>query len=340
MRMEMKEVFVAYFIMVLSFAIACCGAFWVVMDLKCSILSTLCFAVASRYWFFYCQRIYNRFFCDNLWKTTAEQETNEIPEFEEDPLHNLYMKDIINVEVNGTTETKALFKGGYVPSHVHGGGGGGGGQNDNMSGGGDLKTSLLSSEHKPSGRGPIASFFLGSGPKSKDLESSPSLGGARSSYGGGGGDYPYSGDNDDDFGYDNNSEHGASESDYSPVPRGISQLFMTRIDRADPEGKIVVCEGYMMKKVLEKGVFSNSEAWRRLYFVLTRCGDLKCFKSGREFKKCVRNNEPDKTRPLEVENYRVSDQPPSPAFLALMESYAKDSANSHEREREDIRQQI
>lgn len=59
---EMKQVFVAYIIMIVCFSISTCLSFWVCFDLSSAIASTLIYSFWIRQWWFYCFRIYNKMF--------------------------------------------------------------------------------------------------------------------------------------------------------------------------------------------------------------------------------------------------------------------------------------
>lgn len=67
MREEMKHVVLSYVVMVGSFAVSTAISFWVVMDLTAAILCTFIVVIAARYWYFYSERIYNRFYYDGVW---------------------------------------------------------------------------------------------------------------------------------------------------------------------------------------------------------------------------------------------------------------------------------
>jgi hypothetical protein len=59
---EMNQVFNAYILMVVTFAVSVTLSFWIVMLWQASLVCTCVFMYAARQWWFYCSRIYNRFY--------------------------------------------------------------------------------------------------------------------------------------------------------------------------------------------------------------------------------------------------------------------------------------
>lgn len=61
LRVEQKPIIYSFVWMMVMFAVSTTLSFWVVMSVEAAIGSSICFLIASRYWYFYCERIYIRF---------------------------------------------------------------------------------------------------------------------------------------------------------------------------------------------------------------------------------------------------------------------------------------
>lgn len=68
MRIEQKQILGSFFLMMFFFALSTLLLFWVTMDMYSSVIATAGFLSCARYWFYYCGRIYRRFYWD---KTTG-----------------------------------------------------------------------------------------------------------------------------------------------------------------------------------------------------------------------------------------------------------------------------
>lgn len=64
MRIEQQQVTVSFMMMMLFFSLSTVLSFWVSMRIQSASVSTFIFIIAARYWFYYCQRIYLRFYWD------------------------------------------------------------------------------------------------------------------------------------------------------------------------------------------------------------------------------------------------------------------------------------
>ena len=69
MKQEQKQIIVGVIIMVASFTSATIWLFFCVMNFWEAVAATGVFAIAIRYWYYYCERIYLRFY----WKTQEDQ---------------------------------------------------------------------------------------------------------------------------------------------------------------------------------------------------------------------------------------------------------------------------
>lgn len=76
MRDEMQQIVVSYMIMCGSFALSTTASFWVVMGLIPASVCTAITAVACRWWYIYAQRIYNRFYFDDLWNSRLKEDAS------------------------------------------------------------------------------------------------------------------------------------------------------------------------------------------------------------------------------------------------------------------------
>jgi hypothetical protein len=62
MRREQKQIIMSFIGMMIFFVLSTVLSFWVVMTLEAALGCTACFAVAARYWYYYCERIYLSFY--------------------------------------------------------------------------------------------------------------------------------------------------------------------------------------------------------------------------------------------------------------------------------------
>lgn len=76
MREEMQQIVVSYMIMCGTFALSTCASFWVVMGLLPASVCTAVTAVACRWWYIYAQRIYNRFYFEDLWQRRLKEDAS------------------------------------------------------------------------------------------------------------------------------------------------------------------------------------------------------------------------------------------------------------------------
>ena len=87
MRKEQRAIITAFIIMMILFSLSTVLSFWAVMSFYSSIGSTAMFAIAGRYWYLYCERIYLRFY----WETDDHKD-----DFGDHPHHkdSIDMNDI------------------------------------------------------------------------------------------------------------------------------------------------------------------------------------------------------------------------------------------------------
>ncbi len=71
MQKEQTQVVWSFTLMIVCFATSTVLSFWVVMDLIASILSTVIFLVAARFWVVYSKRVYLRFYYNRTGKLTT-----------------------------------------------------------------------------------------------------------------------------------------------------------------------------------------------------------------------------------------------------------------------------
>lgn len=82
MKVEQKSVFVAFMLMVFLFSLSTVMLFWVVMNLYSAGFSTIVYLLGARYWWYYCERIYLRFYWkseESRWRQDSILETEESP---------------------------------------------------------------------------------------------------------------------------------------------------------------------------------------------------------------------------------------------------------------------
>jgi hypothetical protein len=83
MREETKEVFIAYILMAIFFAISMLTSFWTVMTVRAASISSAFFIFISYQWWRYCLRIYNKFYVKRLFFLGADDIVDR--EAERDP---------------------------------------------------------------------------------------------------------------------------------------------------------------------------------------------------------------------------------------------------------------
>jgi hypothetical protein len=71
MQVEQSQIIWSFSVMIVSFALSTVLSFWVVMDVVASTGSTLVFAMAARFWYFYSKRVFLRFYWDKTKKSTT-----------------------------------------------------------------------------------------------------------------------------------------------------------------------------------------------------------------------------------------------------------------------------
>jgi hypothetical protein len=84
MRREQQQIIISFIGMMIFFALSTVLSFWVVMTFEAAVGCTACFAIASRYWYIYCERIYLSFYWDAE-ATGWNSREGSIDENEHDP---------------------------------------------------------------------------------------------------------------------------------------------------------------------------------------------------------------------------------------------------------------
>ncbi len=80
MKIEQKQIVTSFIVMMLLFAISTTLSFWVVMNFESAVGSTVVFVIAARYWYYYTERIYLRFYWDpaqNAWDDRSDGGENK-----------------------------------------------------------------------------------------------------------------------------------------------------------------------------------------------------------------------------------------------------------------------
>lgn len=77
MKIEQKQIVTAFILMMMMFAVSTMLSFWVVMNFESAMGSTAIFVVAARYWYYYTERIYLRFYWDSDKSAWDEERTAE-----------------------------------------------------------------------------------------------------------------------------------------------------------------------------------------------------------------------------------------------------------------------
>ena len=279
MRLEQKQIIVAFVLMMIGFSISTVLSCWVVMSFEASIGCSISFAVAACYWYKYCERIYLRFYWepdDSGWnaRTNSFDAMNETEPSIPNPLHTT---GIATGTVPTKLKTKQKRRGilSYLfqselrrrkstESHI--------GSED----GGRLGRATSEGSRTPggdrtrSGSNPINTTTL-----KRTLTNSSYI---------------------SDIGVHNNGVHtsihgggGVSNSNWASVSanRGI------------------VMEGYLTKRGgnSQKVLDFRSEPWERRYFTLTNTSCLYIYKNRHEYRTNAKN--PIYTRPLRLYEYYI-----------------------------------
>lgn len=79
MRKEQKSIITAFIVMIVLFSISTILSFWAVMSLEAATGATAVWLVASRYYYFYCERIYLRFYWkeeQDYWRRSEDHQSD------------------------------------------------------------------------------------------------------------------------------------------------------------------------------------------------------------------------------------------------------------------------
>lgn len=78
LRKEQRSLVRSYILMVILFSISTVLIFWFVFSVYSAIVSSILFALALRQWYFYCERIYLRFFWEDTDSRWNERESEAL----------------------------------------------------------------------------------------------------------------------------------------------------------------------------------------------------------------------------------------------------------------------
>ncbi len=96
MRVEQKPVIVSFIIMMVLFSLSTVLSFWAVMSFESAIAGTIVYIIAGRQWYYYCERIYLRFYwkeAESKWHAN-DDDTDDDPAAVDPPLPNLHQNPI------------------------------------------------------------------------------------------------------------------------------------------------------------------------------------------------------------------------------------------------------
>ena len=85
MRSEQGQVIGGFFVMIASFILSTLACFWCVMTTNQAIISTVCFCIIIRQSWFYCERIYLRFYWDPNETKWNDGDIDQEMEFDDEP---------------------------------------------------------------------------------------------------------------------------------------------------------------------------------------------------------------------------------------------------------------
>ena len=123
---EMVQVFVAYMVMLISFALSVLSAIWLMMDWPCSAACTGLFLYSVRMWWWYGIRIYNRFYEEDF--ITGERQVYFDAEADKAAKGLSNTGGIVGTDSVGSDDSKA--SGGDIPLAPVRGGAPSGGRGD------------------------------------------------------------------------------------------------------------------------------------------------------------------------------------------------------------------
>ena len=89
LRIEQEQVIVSFIFMMTMFAMSTVWVFWSVMTLKEAATCTAVFGIAARQWYYYCERIYLRFYWNKDESNWNNGEVQNEMEFDQEPGANL-----------------------------------------------------------------------------------------------------------------------------------------------------------------------------------------------------------------------------------------------------------
>jgi hypothetical protein len=285
MRLEQKPVIVSFILMMFLFSISTILSFWAVMSFYSALGGTIIFMIASRYWYYYCERIYLRFFWtdeESKWRHESMEETNPgvddapIPDASDNPIHEKFVerrisqKSSINggVERNSDAFNVSDMYTGKMHERRHRNS-----DNGSETGRGSFGTGK-NKEKKPSFMKSIRfpRFTSATSSKKKTRENSTS-GRTNSVNANGTPDFLLPPEKRQH----NNEEHSKNE---------------------------IILEGYLLKKgSYATAVGNTTEPWERRYFIMNRSAHLYLYKNRQDFRSNPR--QPIYLRPLDLHEYLI-----------------------------------
>jgi hypothetical protein len=279
MRIEQKQIIVAFIGMMIMFSFSTVLSCWVVMSLGASIGATCAFVIAACCWYYYCERIYLRFFWNR--EGAGWNSRNGSMDSADDPL------DYATAEAMGNPSTAAAAK-----------------QQRLRNGRKGLFTALFRRKTVKASPPVTRQSSLGSDNSRQDRLSDS---GSSCGYSVGTGVSPRAGTvlsrvTSAEAAMDANDAH----SDATELTRAHSKTSNGALSAHGHQGRSgVVLEGYMTKRggSPHKRHDYRNEPWERRYFTLSNTCNIFIYKNRNDYRTDAKK--PIYTRPLRLQDYYI-----------------------------------
>jgi hypothetical protein len=307
MRIEQKPVIVSFILMMVLFSIATILSFWAVFSFPSAVGGTVVFLIASRQWYFYCERIYLRFYWqdeESKWRSdsydgmTPNVEEAPVPPLNSNPIH-----EHIYERRNTHQSERDSVTGGGRPSREEANSDKRTDEKDSDEGK-NSKGTKQKSNNKPKGFFRLPRFTSSSSSTTVKRKSANTSN---------------NNNNNNTIGkplLDNEGGNGAGRTISTASSTPAFLLPPTNDGERQAMKSDVIMEGYLLKKVSsstsaeerEREQQNNNrkrekENWERRYFILTRAGHLFLYKSRQDYRSNPK--QPIYFRPLDLHDYVI-----------------------------------
>jgi hypothetical protein len=270
MRVEQKQIIVAFIAMMIMFSVSTVLSCWVVMSFEAALGCSAAFAISSCCWYYYCERIYLRFYWEE--DGSGWNERNDSMESSEDPVNltSIAPKD------------QSIAAAAKLQRQRNG------------------RKGLFSALFRRKGKQPIARQESVMSDRSREdrLSDSGGSNGRANSSGGSRADAVLNKILSADAELEGTEAH--TDASGLPVHNRVTSSWLTGNGK-----KGVVLEGYMTKRggnTSKRSDYRN-EPWERRYFTLSNTCNIFIYKNRNDYRTDAKK--PIYTRPLRLQDYYI-----------------------------------